>query len=452
MKSLKVSKYNFYVRNEENELLIYNSLNYKFIKISKQNADEIENVLRNSDSVHDKEVPEELIKAGVFIPANCDELALVNNVYMNCINNDGVLTLVIVVTEDCNFRCPYCFERHEKKTLSSGVKESIIKFVQKNIYKYKGLEVIWFGGEPLLEIETIIELSNKFIEICKAGKKAYVSNISTNGYYLNLDNFKKLVDCNVINFQVTIDGVAITHDKFRVDKEGNGTFDVIIKNLMDIRKHMNYGMYHIGIRTNYTKESIDHIDEFIGFLNENFAGDNKFSIFPRATVDLGGKSVQNMENELFQKNFEYIQRIFRKLKDDGINLKYEQLKRQLAPGNSVCYACKRNEYGIDVEGGIFKCNDIFQSNPEWRIGNVTDGKFVINKYEEAKWIKTWNDIDEECKNCCIFPVCLGGGCALMTYRNKYLGEKKKKNCMFEKSALSTILQLLDKEKHFTVVY
>ena len=80
------------------------------------------------------------------------------------------------------------------------------------------------------------------------------------------------------------------------------------------------------------------------------------------------------------------------------------------------------------------------------------GKFVINKYEEAKWIKTWNDIDEECKNCCIFPVCFGGGCALMTYRNKYLGEKKKKNCMFEKSALSTILQLLDKEKHFTVVY
>mgnify|MGYP000969126329 CR=1 FL=1 len=80
----------------------------------------------------------------------------------------------------------------EKRRMSINYLDLIARFVDKNIEKYKGLKVEWFGGEPLLELESIYYLSQKFKDICKLHKKPFISCMTTNGYYLTTSQVIRL--------------------------------------------------------------------------------------------------------------------------------------------------------------------------------------------------------------------------------------------------------------------
>lgn len=96
-----------------------------------------------------------------------------------------------------------------------------------NIHKYNGLILNWFGGEPTEAMDVIENLSVKLIDVCKKNKKAYNAGITTNGYNLTYEIFKKLKKLHVTEYQVTIDGLASIHNAQRVMADGAPTFDVI---------------------------------------------------------------------------------------------------------------------------------------------------------------------------------------------------------------------------------
>ena len=54
------------------------------------------------------------------------------------------------------------------------------------------MRVEWFGGEPLLCMDVIENLSKHFIDICRKAHKGYTAAITTNGYLLDLETFRKL--------------------------------------------------------------------------------------------------------------------------------------------------------------------------------------------------------------------------------------------------------------------
>ncbi len=451
MKDVKTSRYNYFLHNAEGDLLIYNSLNYEFLKILHNKSEFVEHYLRTGESFRTQGLLEKLADRGIFVPEGCDEMELVHEKFIDCVNNDGILTILVVLTENCNMRCPYCFEEHKERKITQDTIDSIIKFVKRSISKYRGLYVYWFGGEPLMEVDTIEKMSRQFIEVCNFHKKTYLACVSTNGYYLTLETLKRLIDCNIISYQITVDGIAKTHNKFRVNKEGKGTFQVIMDNLCDIKEHMDYGVFSIDIRTNYTNEIYENIDEFIELLNRYFSGDGRFRIFPRTAVNLGGYEIEKMKENLIADYNRIENAIIQKFTDKGKNLNWDALKLQLAPGKGVCYAAKRNHFGIDTDGYVFRCSNTFQMNPECRIGTLENGKMHIDKFEEIKWIKSWESIDEGCKCCFMLPVCFGGGCALQKYQEKYKNQPKIKNCQYEKKSIDSILLLLDSANIFTII-
>ena len=70
-------------------------------------------------------------------------------------------------------------------------------------------------------------------------KKPLISSMTTNGYFLDCATFEKLSAYNLIDIQITIDGLKQTHDMQRVLKDGSPTFDKIINNLIEIKHHAN---------------------------------------------------------------------------------------------------------------------------------------------------------------------------------------------------------------------
>lgn len=110
-----------------------------------------------------------------------------------------------------------------------------------------------------MSINKVIHFNNKIRRLCKKENVVLLSSMTTNFYLLNKDNFMKLYNCGIKSYQVTIDGEKAVHDSYRVLANGKGTFDIIMSNLVNVKK-IN-GNFNITVRLNY-----DNKTDYEGYL------------------------------------------------------------------------------------------------------------------------------------------------------------------------------------------
>ena len=121
------------------------------------------------------------------------------------IETSADLFLTIMPTTNCNFRCAYCYEEYEPKIMSEITQQNLINFVVKKLNRCRNLFVNWFGGEPLLAIDTIKSLSSEFIKITHALKKGYLASMTTNGYLLTPETVKDFLRYKIVDYQITLE-------------------------------------------------------------------------------------------------------------------------------------------------------------------------------------------------------------------------------------------------------
>ena len=103
--------------------------------------------------------------------------------YPDCIS-------AIVWTPDCNFRCPFCYNKNLVEGKVELIpEEEVLSFLKKRKGLLEGLVVS--GGEPLLQ-EDIVD----FVE--KVKKLDYLIKIDTNGMFP--DKLKELIDKKLIDY------------------------------------------------------------------------------------------------------------------------------------------------------------------------------------------------------------------------------------------------------------
>lgn len=394
----KVSKFNYLINCEDGTMRMYNSLTGidSLMIVDSPTKESVFSVLSGASSVDDisAEIREELLKRGYLVSQNKDEDYAVKLNMLETIYDEKYLNLIIMPTEQCNFRCKYCYETFEKGKMSSTLQEAIIKYVKKNILDYTGLCVVWFGGEPLMALDVIEYLSENFIKICKAAKRQYVSGMSTNGYNLTTDVFARLYKLKVLEYQITLDGVKTQHDNQRILANGNGTFDRIVDNLIQIKSKRALGAV-FTIRTNFTKSIIENIDEYLMFYKQNFGDDARFSLYVKQAGDWGGERVKSFSGELTESVQAYV---LNKAKEYGITFGNSGHFKELQCGWSTCYAAKRNNYVIGSDGTIYKCTVHFEM-PENRVGRLDVDGFMELNDNIIKWIMPFAESENKCSGC-----------------------------------------------------
>ena len=167
----KASDFNYVLDCDDGTLRMYNSMNgvNSLLIVEPRVKDFVMASLTDPNSVNDSPeyIKTELIKRGYLVPKECDEDYMVKIKMTEMILDERYLHLIIMPTEQCNFRCKYCYETFEKGKMSKALQDAIIKYVKKNILNYVGLSVVWFGGEPLMALDVVENLSENFIKICK---------------------------------------------------------------------------------------------------------------------------------------------------------------------------------------------------------------------------------------------------------------------------------------------
>jgi len=225
------TRYLSYSYADNGSLILFNSLTGAIGAVPAEQASMVRESLRRSAKHASplQGILKDLRSGGFLILEGTDERSLAQKHFLNRYR-DEYLHLILLSTEQCNFRCTYCYESFLRERMSNGIRNGIKRYVtsQRDL---KQFVVSWFGGEPLLAADVVIDLSRFFHQYCAERGIQYRATATTNGFFLTPEVAEKIIPLGVREFQITLDGIQEEHDKRRVLQAGGGTFNVIMQNL-----------------------------------------------------------------------------------------------------------------------------------------------------------------------------------------------------------------------------
>lgn len=342
-----------------------------------------------------------------------------------------------MVTYNCNFRCPYCFEDRTKKDSKQKIviTKDMVDAAYAVIDKFHPLKLsinktmTLYGGEPLLAENK--EIVSYIVE--EGYKRGYSFVAVTNGF--EVDNYVDLLsDKKIVKLQITIDGLREVHDRRRIHYQRGSTFDKIISN---IQLALSKGV-KVNVRMNTSwsnKNQYNELKQY--FKTKGFYDYNTFDFYCAMITDnnniddINRKDIKLMSPEDFSKIVKEKVDLF-KLDDNTLyhNISDAIVKKKPLHFRSVTCASQTNGYVLDPLGHIYPCWEVV-GNPKHLEGQYTKLGVTWNESVLSKW----KDIDiskrKECSNCKYALLC-GGGCPY-----HYL-EGKNINCIIFRKLFSAI--------------
>ena len=279
-----------------------------------------------------------------------------------------VKALCLNIAHGCNLRCTYCFAGDGQyhggvDFMSADTAKNAIDFLVAHSGPRHRLEIDFFGGEPLLNMDAVRATIDYARSIEKESGKEFRFTITTNALALNdelIDYFNK----EMYNVVISIDGRKSVHDNVRKDAAGKGSFDRILENARKLISKRGDKSYYV--RGTYTAANRDELlaEEYL----KRRASGREFGFF-HFNIDIyhGPCASKRLV---------------------GCNAGDEYLA--VAPNGDI-YPCHR-----------------FDGMPDYVIGNVNTGAF------DEKLPRMFNSCNltkkEECNECWAKYYC-SGGCA-----------------------------------------
>jgi len=284
------------------------------------------------------------------------------------------LELRLLPTEQCNFRCTYCYETFEHKKMRPGVVAGIKALISRRAPSLTELHIDWFGGEPMLAPDIVGDICRHARAQAAAHGFAYTGGMTTNGYFLDEAGFRHCLDHGVNDIQISFDGDRALHDKSRVLGSGAGTFDRIWSNVMAMKSVKDD--FAVLLRLHYTAENYRQVAEFGRKVHDTLGDDPRFRLFFKGILPLGGANDAAI-TRLTPKQDAEIRRLL--WNESGYPL------NDISVGK-VCYAAMANSLVVRSTGRLAKCTVALSSDYN-DIGEITeDGDIVIDQPKFQRWI------------------------------------------------------------------
>ena len=319
------------------------------------------------------------------------------------------LKLDIAVTDQCNFVCPYCFEGTRKKNDNTAININtlnnftgyIIEYIKKKISEEtKFIEIVWYGGEPLLEKDTIIKCGQEIDSIAYDYGIKSVHKIITNGYLLDDEFLSILKKINIQFVQITLDGHKEIHNRSRNMIKKTDTYSIIMKNIRTaLLKEIE-----VVIRINVDRKNYIYIPELFDEIKQELP--NRYwgkTLF----VDIARVFGSSTSFSLLE-----FEKVTRDLIVQATRLGLMTAKSAIGSLVAFCNAeCSNSSLVVDLYGNTYKCwNYIFDE--AHRTGNIID--YLNNtrevSSEEVDYVEnlSLDCVNEgKCFDCKYINYCMG---------------------------------------------
>lgn len=415
---MKLSKF-FSYRKVDSTYAIFNYMLMKVIFVSE---DYFNNLMNN---IYPKEDIEYLRKYGILIDDNKNENYVIDYMRNSLNPSIGKISVVyLIVSEDCNLKCRYCFIEGEAKFKSFEK----INFLTAKIFADKYQEyciqenidepnIIFYGGEPLTNFNCL----KNFVDYCNQSNYHFKFSIVTNSLLLNIEIIEFLKN-NSISIGISIDGPKYINDINRIQKDNTGSYDLIMDKISLLKS------YNLDFALSFTisKDVLANKNDVLNWIGKIGVKNVNFNLLLFTEYDDTWK-------EYYDKATDFIIEIYEKyhncgLYDDRINRKIKSLQN-LNFKFSDCAALTNNQLTIKPNGSVTSCQGDLKTNKNI-FGNIINDSFSsiiteLNESFKANELTLYND---KCLKCDVIYTC-GSGC-LITKKALFTSDKDYVNKAF----------------------
>lgn len=327
--------------------------------------------------------------------------------------------VVLLVEQNCNMSCKYCYANEGKYDLKHSLSmkaEDLLPAFELLLKEFpEGIESVqFFGGEPLLNFQFIEEAVDLISRICEKENVIIPKfGIITNGTIIS-SRIKEFFNAHNFGVTVSLDGPAKINDLQRILRNGEGSFGLISRNIDYLSKNRKFNLFveitvtkkHLSLYT--TKEDIiEFIDAFAqkGFdaFTLGFAAD-----FPEEY----GLTIDDLEK--FREFMKYIiDYSIDSMFTDKPFILYAVyfLISKLTKKNKTVYPCRAGlrNFTVTAEGKILPCYlfagnkslEVNSNNKNENKGESISIKDIVNKFK----VENITSAIEECSCCWIRNLC-----------------------------------------------
>ena len=346
--------------------------------------------------------------------------------------------VTMLLTNDCNLACSYCFESNKGKDyMPKEMALDILKATYNVVDPMAGVFTLnMFGGEPLMNWETFKAVCDYVLE-----NNLKIRITATTNLTLLTDEMIDYIDELSIPVLVSVDGIKEVHDKHRCN-----SFDKVIENM---KKLIDRDLgYLIEARMTVAPDTAKYMYESVKMLVD--LGINNIANVPASDLEWDAQSIQD-----YKDNYEKILDMYINILNDetnkrnislykvdqALNLALEPIKED----TSMCNIGNPRWVIVDWKGDIWPCPDYPTTDNAdliaGKIGNFYTG-VDETKVDPKPMVATY-ELDR-CKGCEAISICKSG-CPYENYtKNGKFNEPTIGYCTLQKAFVEIIKAYQDK--------
>lgn len=373
--------------------------------------------------------------------------------------------LTLNLINDCNLVCKYCWNdsgsysrQNEHLKMGEDIAFKAVDLLIEGSGNKKELVVDLYGGEPILNFELV----KKVVRYCKSrekeAKKEFHFLLATNGTLLTPGK-AKFLDDNGADIAISIDGEKEIQDKMRPFRNGNGTYDVIMKNLEKIPTGLKKRMVARATVTPFNPKIVE-IFKFLRSL-----GFERIEICETEDVCFGIKREKAKYFFKDKKNVDVLKQEYERLAKFYVeeilvgsfnyyNIYFNRFFKMLARlyhQNKIWGCCSAGigQIAVDAKGDIYPCTT-FLDIKAFKIGDVFKG---IDPNLKSILLDSEITNSASCNKCFAKVLCKGAGSCynINYYYNKSITEPVDEYCdIFRfktKLMIAVIAEINEKKPH-----
>ncbi len=288
-----------------------------------------------------------------------------------------VKAMCLHIAHDCNLRCRYCFASTggfggERKLMPFSVAKQAIDQLIALSEGRRNLEVDFFGGEPLMNMEVVRQTVAYARSVEQKHGKNFRFTLTTNGLALN-DATCDFINAEMSNVVLSVDGRREVNDRMRPCIDGRGSFDTIVPKYQKLVAGRAGKEYYV--RGTYTRHNLDFDQDVLALSQLGF---DQISVEPVVGPETDEYAIREEDITKIEQSYERLMHemlVRSEKKENEFNFFHFMLDLD----NGPC-AIKRlkgcgsgNEYmAVTPDGEFYPCHQ-FVGNPAFRMGTVEEG-------------------------------------------------------------------------------
>lgn len=326
------------------------------------------------------------------------------------------------VSHACNLRCSYCFVskvwdepagRPEDKVplMPPEVGMRAVDLMILESGRVTNLEVDFFGGEPLLNFDAVVAITDYARSAAKAADKSVHFSLTTNAVELTPE-IVQYMDRMGFSVILSLDGRPETHNRWRRFPDGSGSYDRVLEGITTYLKHSTLKDYYV--RGTYTSANLDFAED-VRYINQ--LGVDRISMEPVVSAGAGDYGLRLEDVPELRRQYERLVEYYSGQNRCGhpfefFHFNLGALSGQCQERRLLGCGAGHQYLAVTPAGELYPCHQ-FVGDASFALGDVWSG---VTRPDVSERFRHTSVLDKpSCRSCWARYLC-SGGCQAVSYR------------------------------------